>query len=83
MTHKKRVPKTVYRIEIEGELGETWSDWFNGMSLSVAGDPPVTTLTGPVPDQAALRGLLNKIWDLNLVLVSVCTLGDREIPIKR
>ena len=59
-----------YQIQIEGELGEQWSDWFSGMTISVEKETTVTTLTGYV-DQATLRGILNKIWDLNLVLISV------------
>ncbi len=61
----------IYRIRIEGKLDERWSDWFSGMTLAVEdGETMVTTLTGPA-DQAALRGILNKLWDLNRVLVSV------------
>jgi hypothetical protein len=63
-----------YQIEVEGQLDECWSDWFNGMVITCKsqGDgPSITTLTGPVVDQAALRGLLSKIWDLSLTLISV------------
>jgi hypothetical protein len=61
-----------YRIEIEGRLDPRWSSWFNGLIITVEGREPVeTTLTGMVPDQASLRGILNKIWDLNLSLISV------------
>ena len=58
----------VYQITVKGVLDETWSDWFSGMAVTF-GDG-VTTLTGPVADQAALRGILVKIWDLNLTLIS-------------
>jgi len=56
-----------------GKLDERWTDWFGGMEISAEGseDSPVTVLTGPVVDQAALRGLLTKIWDLNLAVISV------------
>jgi hypothetical protein len=61
-----------YCIEIEGRLDPRWSSWFNGLTITVEGRGPfVTTLTGAVPDQASLRGILNKIWDLNLSLISV------------
>ena len=63
-----------YRIEIEGRLDPRWSSWFNSMTITVEGrdlDRVVTTLNGAVPDQASLRGILNKIWDLNLSLISV------------
>jgi hypothetical protein len=58
-----------YQIRVEGELGVEWSDWFEGLSMSLDGQ--VTTLTGPVADQAALRGILEKLWNLNLALISV------------
>jgi hypothetical protein len=65
--------KAVYQIRVQGKLDDRWSDWFSGLSVlvgDVPGHPPVTILTGPA-DQAALRGILNKIWDLNLTLLSV------------
>jgi hypothetical protein len=63
-----------YQIRVQGWIGERWADWFDGMALSyerTEDDSPITTLTGPVVDQAALRCLLTKIWDLNLTLISV------------
>ncbi len=63
-----------YRVRVQGALDETWSDWLAGMRITVEherGHPPITTLTGPVVDQAALRGILTRILDLNLVLLSV------------
>lgn len=59
----------VYQIQVRGILDETWSDWFGGMMITVERD--VTTMTGAIPDQAALRGILDRIWDLNLALISV------------
>lgn len=64
-----------YEIKISGELDECWSSWFNGVTiLSQQSDDiiPETTLKVFVPDQSKLRGILNKIWDLNLTLISVC-----------
>ena len=64
----------VYQIRVRGELDEKWSEWFGGMSIThhAASDgSPSTTLTGPVADQSALRGILSKVWDLNLTLVSL------------
>ena len=58
----------VYQIQVRGKLDESWSDWLSGMTIT--SESGITTLTGPVADQAALRGLLSKIWDLNLVLIS-------------
>jgi hypothetical protein len=63
-----------YRIKVQGMLDEGWSDWFSGMTVTFGGagdDAPTTTLTGVVADQAALRGVLSKLWDLNLTLISV------------
>ena len=61
---------THYEIRIKGHLDERWADWFEGMAFTHEGDG-TTTLTGPLPDQAALHGLLNGIRDLGLPLLSV------------
>lgn len=58
-----------YRIVIKGQLDENWKDWFGGIDLVVDGENSV--ITGQFPDQAALHGTLNKIRDLNLVLLKV------------
>ena len=58
-----------YQIKMEGKLDENWSDWFSGMTITLESN--ITVLTGVVADQAALRGILSKIWDLNLTLISV------------
>jgi hypothetical protein len=63
-----------YEITVKGTLDPGWSDWFNGMAITVERpehEQPQTRLTGPVGDQAALRGMLNQLWDLNLTLISV------------
>jgi hypothetical protein len=62
-----------YQIQVPGELDESWSDWVAGMTITVEreGDgPPVTILTGKL-DQAALHGLLRRLYDLGLPLISV------------
>jgi len=62
----------LYEIRVEGQLSGRWSDWFEGLELrSERGE---TILTGVLPDQAALHGVLRKIHDLNLVLVALCRL---------
>ena len=61
-------PPARYRIKVRGRLDERWSDWFNGMTITSERD--ITTLTGAV-DQAKLRGIVSKIWDLNLTVISV------------
>lgn len=60
----------VYQIKIEGHLGCQWTDWFGGLAITLE-DNGDTLLTGPVVDQAALYGLLKKIRDLGMPLVSV------------
>ena len=59
-----------YEIRVEGHLTESWSDWFEG--LTIRNDPSgETVLSGPFVDQAALFGTLTKIHSLNLTLISV------------
>ncbi len=60
----------VYQIRIKGHLGQQWMDWFDGLSITLEEDGD-TLLTGAVVDQAALHGLLKKVRDLGLPLVSV------------
>ena len=63
-----------YEVKIKGHLDQRWSDWFMDLKLThLEGDE--TLLSGPLPDQAALHGLLERIRDLNLTLISV-TSGD-------
>ncbi|UCF23977.1 MAG: hypothetical protein JSV72_00105 [Ralstonia sp.] len=62
------------QIRVQGWIGERWANWCDGMTVTYEGaedDSPITVLTGPVVDQAALRGLLTKIWDLNLTVISI------------
>ncbi|WP_218604284.1 hypothetical protein [Pseudonocardia abyssalis] len=59
-----------YRIRIDGHFGDRWSAWFDGLAL-VRDPDGTTTLTGDVPDQAALHGLLAKVRDLGVILMSV------------
>ena len=60
----------VYQIRIEGHLGPLWADAFDGLSITLEDDGH-TLVTGPAIDQAALHGLLRKIRDLGMPLVSV------------
>ncbi len=58
-----------YQMKVKGELGTQWSEWFKGMTIESEGS--VTTITGKVIDQSALHGLLVRIRDLGLPLISV------------
>jgi hypothetical protein len=60
----------VYEIKVEGHLGRHWTDWFGGLTITLENNGE-TLLTGPVLDQAALYGLLKKVRDLGMPLVSV------------
>ena len=60
----------VYQIRIKGHLGRQWTDWFGGLTITLEEDGD-TLLTGPVVDQAALHGLLKKVRDLGMPLLSV------------
>jgi len=74
-------PPMVYQIRVKGLLGPEWADWFGGLSIAscASGD---TVLTGPMADQAALFGVLRKVRDLGLPLLSVghVTSGRADAP---
>ena len=79
----KTNPKTdpgqpmVYQIRIKGHLIREWTDWFEGLTITLEEDGD-TLLTGPVVDQAALHGLLKKVRDLGMPLVSVCPIDPGQ-----
>jgi len=60
----------IYQIRVSGHLDGLWTRWFEGFTFQPAGDDE-TTLIGPVIDQAALYGVLNRVRDLGLELISV------------
>ncbi len=71
-------PRAIYEIQVQGELDPGWEDCFNGLAVTLtytSEQSPTTTFIGPVADQAALRGVLCKLWDLNLTLISVRRIG--------
>ncbi|MBN1669333.1 MAG: hypothetical protein JW862_19740 [Anaerolineales bacterium] len=70
-------PKTtpsIYQICLQGDLMARWAEWLGSLALEmtpVESTPRRAVITVAVPDQAALRGMLNKLWDLNLALISI------------
>lgn len=60
----------IYQIRLKGHLGREWTDWFGGLIITLE-DHGETLLTGTVVDQAALHGVLRKVRDLGMPLVSV------------
>lgn len=67
----------LYEIRIRGHLDDRWADWFEGLTITRA-DNGETLLRGPVVDQAALHGLLRKVRDLGLPLLSVVQVGPEN-----
>lgn len=65
-----------YEIRVDGVLDDRWADWFGG--LQVSSEATQTVITGPLADQAALHGVLAKIRDLGLCLISVRRLSPGE-----
>jgi hypothetical protein len=66
-----------YEIRIKGHLDKRWADWFDGLAITLEANGE-TVLTGPVVDQAALHGLLRKIRDLGLPLLSVIRVEPKQ-----
>jgi hypothetical protein len=64
----------VYQIRIKGHLGSQWTEWFAGLTITLEEDGN-TLLTGTVIDQAALHGLLKKVRDLGIPLLSINSVG--------
>ena len=67
----------VYRIRVKGQLDPSWSDWLGGFTILPQGDDS-TLLVGPIVDQVALQGILNKLYGMNLNLLSLERANDRE-----
>ena len=75
--HTLLVREMVYQIRIKGHLERQWTDWFGGLTITLEDDGD-TVLSGPVVDQAALHGLLKKVRDLGMALVSVSPVGPGQ-----
>jgi len=69
----------IYEIRIEGHLENRWADWFDGLTVTLE-DGGTTLLAGPVIDQAALYGLLKKLRNLGLALVSINPVQPKSCP---
>ena len=71
---QQKTLKNRYQIEIKEQLDKSWTEWFSDFELEYRSDDqnnPFTILTGEVIDQAALNGILTKIWNLNLTVLTV------------
>ena len=83
-TNKPHLPENggIYEIKVKGLLDEHWNQWFEGMTLKSMENGEsgqiCTLITGPIPDQPALHGLLAKIRDLNLTLISVHRINSEK-----
>ena len=69
--------ESVYQIKIRGHLDSQWSDWFNGLSVTTDQEGN-TLITGPVVDDSALHGLLKRIRDLGMPLISCNQIQSEE-----
>jgi len=69
----------IYEIRVEGHLGHAWTGWFEGLSIALEDDGD-TVMTGAVVDQAALHGLLKRVRDIGVPLVSVIRLEPDPAP---
>ncbi len=67
----------VYQIRLQGHLGHQWTEWFEGMTITLE-DNGDTLITGPVADQSALHGLLKKVRDLGMTLLSVTSVDSDQ-----
>ena len=68
--------KGFFEIHVKGHLDDSWSDWLDGLKITLL-DNGEMKLTGYIGDQAALIGILNKVYSLNLALLSICEVSHR------
>ena len=79
MNHPSFTGQGTYEIIVRGYLDERWSSWFESMTIATGcaeDDTPITTFVGHLIDQAALHGVLGKIRDINMPLISVRSVSD-------
>lgn len=72
----------IYQIRLKGHLGRQWADWFGGVTITLEANGE-TLLTCPVPDQAALHGLLRTVRDLGMTLLSVICIDPGQADVKQ
>jgi len=80
-SESERAQPLVYQIRIGGHLGREWTDWFEGLTIRRT-DNGDTLIIGPVVDQAALHGLLRKVRDLGMPLLSVSCVESGQADLK-
>ena len=82
MSHKKS-ETTTYEFRVEGQLDACWTEWFEGLQFQYGTNEetglPITVLSGPVIDQSALHGILEKIRSLNIKLLSVNEVRTKKV----
>jgi len=66
----------IYRIRVRGKLNDSWSEKLGGLRVETSNETAMTVLTGPLPDQAALSGILNTLYNLQFPVISVEYLPD-------
>lgn len=74
------IQERIYEIHVKGQLDESWSDWLEGMEIKLLGDREMV-LYGQIADQAALMGILNKLYRLNLALLSIESQPEKMSPL--
>jgi hypothetical protein len=79
----RRQAPAFYQIEVRGKLDESWTRWLDGMAIArthARDGTPIVVLSGPVADQSALRGLLSRLWDLNLTILALRRVTPPDEP---
>lgn len=79
-THSTKTNAEIFEIHVKGQLDDSWSDWLEGLEVKLL-DNGEMILFGHIEDQAALMGILNKLYRLNLTLLSVHEITKRN-PVK-
>jgi hypothetical protein len=75
--HSEKNGSPIYQICMKGELSPAWTNWFAGFNISC--DSGFTRITGPIPDQSAMNGLLRKILDLELAILFINTIHKNGV----